>query len=129
MERSHSDILGSTVACTYSRLIAACHVLLRLSSRVILQPASLHQYMNLKLALTLVILQVLRELQYLQCATSLSIRKNFLLIRANLLVPLHDGHCKFSLTKSFISPIFQGEIAYLELWLHTPLHIGIRPLF
>ena len=84
---------------------------------------------DLKLALTLVILQVLRELQYLQCATSLSIRKNFLLIRANLLVPLHDGHCKFSLTKSFISPIFHGEIAYLELWLHTPLHIGIRPLF
>ena len=81
---------------------------------------------DLKLALTLVILQVLRELQY---ATSLSIRKNFLLIRANLLVPLHDGHCKFSLTKSFISPIFHGEIAYLELWLHIPLHIGIRPLF
>lgn len=29
-ERPHSEILGSTVACTYPRLIAACHVLLRL---------------------------------------------------------------------------------------------------
>ena len=43
-EKSHSDILGSTVACTYPRLIAACHVLLHLSSRVILQSASLHQF-------------------------------------------------------------------------------------
>ncbi len=42
-ERPHSEILGSTVACTYPRLIAACHVLHHLSSRVILQPASLHQ--------------------------------------------------------------------------------------
>src|SRR5579884_1623368 len=41
-ERPHSEILGSTVACTYPRLIAACHVLHHLSSRVILQPASLH---------------------------------------------------------------------------------------
>ena len=44
LERPHSDIPGSTVACTYPRLIAACHVLLRLSSRVIHQPASLHQF-------------------------------------------------------------------------------------
>ena len=43
IERPHSEILGSTVACTYPRLIAACHVLHRLSSRVIHQPASLHQ--------------------------------------------------------------------------------------
>src|SRR5919112_2936470 len=43
-ERPHSDILGSAVACTYPRLIAACHVLLRLSSRVIHQSASLHQF-------------------------------------------------------------------------------------
>jgi hypothetical protein len=43
-ERPHSEILGSTVACTYPKLIAACHVLLRLSSRVIHQPASLHQF-------------------------------------------------------------------------------------
>ena len=43
IERPHSEILGSTVACTYPRLIAACHVLHHLSSRVILQPASLHQ--------------------------------------------------------------------------------------
>lgn len=42
-ERPHSDIPGSTVACTYPRLIAACHVLLRLPSLVIHQPASLHQ--------------------------------------------------------------------------------------
>ena len=42
-ERPHSEILGSTVACTYPRLIAACHVLHHLSSRVILQPASVHQ--------------------------------------------------------------------------------------
>jgi hypothetical protein len=44
IERPHSEILGSTVACTYPRLIAACHVLHHLSSRVILQPASLHQH-------------------------------------------------------------------------------------
>jgi hypothetical protein len=43
IERPHSEILGSTVACTYPRHIAACHVLHHLSSRVILQPASLHQ--------------------------------------------------------------------------------------
>ena len=42
-ERPHSEIPGSTVACTYPGLIAACHVLLRLSSRVIHQSASLHQ--------------------------------------------------------------------------------------
>ena len=41
-ERPHSEILGSTVACTYPRLIAACHVLHHFSSRVIRQPASLH---------------------------------------------------------------------------------------
>ena len=44
IERPHSEILGSTVACTYPRLIAACHVLHHLSSRVILQPASVHQH-------------------------------------------------------------------------------------
>src|ERR671933_1797388 len=44
IERSHSEILGSTVACTYPKLIAACHVLPRLSSRVILQLASSHQF-------------------------------------------------------------------------------------
>ena len=43
-ERPHSEILGSTVACTYPKLIAACHVLHHLSSRVIHQPASLHQF-------------------------------------------------------------------------------------
>lgn len=32
------------VACTYPKLIAACHVLPHLSSRVILQPASSHQF-------------------------------------------------------------------------------------
>ena len=32
------------VACTYPKLIAACHILPHLSSRVILQPASLHQF-------------------------------------------------------------------------------------
>jgi hypothetical protein len=41
-ERPHSEILGSRVACTYPRLIAACHVLHHLPSRVIPQPASLH---------------------------------------------------------------------------------------
>ena len=41
-ERPHSEIPGSTVACTSPGLIAACHVLHRLSSRVIPQPASLH---------------------------------------------------------------------------------------
>ena len=44
IERSHSEILGSMVACTYPKLIAACHVLPHLSSRVILQPASSHQF-------------------------------------------------------------------------------------
>jgi hypothetical protein len=43
-ERPHSEIPGSTVACTYPGLIAACHVLHHLPSRVILQPASLHLY-------------------------------------------------------------------------------------
>ena len=56
LERPHSDIPGSTVACTYPRLIAACHVLLRLSSRVIHQPASLHQFQfNFSLNLVLMI--------------------------------------------------------------------------
>ncbi len=41
-ERPHSEIPGSTVACTYPGLIAACHVLHHLPSRVIPQPASLH---------------------------------------------------------------------------------------
>src|ERR687888_595371 len=41
-ERPHSEIPGSAVACTYPGLIAACHVLHHLSSRVIPQPASLH---------------------------------------------------------------------------------------
>lgn len=43
-ERPHSEIPGSTVACTYPGLIAACHVLHHFPSRVILQPASLHCY-------------------------------------------------------------------------------------
>ena len=43
-ERPHSEIPGSTVACTSPGLIAACHVLHRLPSRVIPQPASLHYY-------------------------------------------------------------------------------------
>ena len=56
LERPHSDIPGSTVACTYPRLIAACHVLLLLSSRVIHQPASLHQFQfNYSLNLVLMI--------------------------------------------------------------------------
>jgi hypothetical protein len=35
------------VACTYPKLIAACHVLPHLSSRVILQPASSHQFAHI----------------------------------------------------------------------------------
>ena len=38
-ERPHSEILRSMVACTYPRLIAACHVLHRFLSLVIHQPA------------------------------------------------------------------------------------------
>ena len=39
IERPHSDILRSKVACTYPRLIAACHVLHHFLSLVIHQPA------------------------------------------------------------------------------------------
>ena len=60
-ERPHSEILGSTVACTYPRLIAACHVLRHLSSRVIPQPASLHYYRANTHFLTIAALESLRE--------------------------------------------------------------------
>src|SRR5687768_5617723 len=59
-ERPHSEILGSTVACTYPRLIAACHVLHHLSSRVIPQPASLHYY-RANTTLTIAAPETLRE--------------------------------------------------------------------
>lgn len=39
-KKSHSGILGSKVACTYPRLIAACRALLRLSSLAIHQMAA-----------------------------------------------------------------------------------------
>ena len=91
-ERPHSEILGSTVACTYPRLIAACHVLHHFSSRVIRQPASLHFYQVHHI--TIAAPETLRE-HFRKPLCISSIVRLLFSNRGAFLYPLHDGHCRF----------------------------------
>jgi hypothetical protein len=85
-ERPHSEILGSKVACTYPKLIAACHVLHHLSSRVIPQPASLHLYQVHHFLL----------LQPRKFYANISVKPHFSTLSVDIVAcfcdPLHDDH-------------------------------------
>ena len=88
-ERPHSEILGSTVACTYSRLIAACHVLHHLSSRVIPQPASLHY--TRYIIFTIAAPEIFRE-HFRKATFFHSVSYDLV---ACFCDPVHDGHRGF----------------------------------
>ena len=90
-ERPHSDISGSTVACTYPELIAACLVLHHLSSRVIPQPASLHYTRYTIFLFTIAAPETLRE--HFRKATIFTLSVITLTSWHVSCNPIHDGHC------------------------------------
>src|SRR5919107_1888997 len=91
-ERPHSEIPGSTVACTSPGLIAACHVLHRLPSRVIPQPASLHyNQVHQFFFFTIAAPETLRE--HFRKATIFTLSVITLTSWHVSCNPIHDGHC------------------------------------
>ena len=128
IERPHSEILGSTVACTYPRLIAACHVLHHLSSRVILQPASLHQHYT-RCSCTS-IHSILRNFPYDQFATFLSVDFLFFcmtIITSHVLVSSFISSNDEEIAYCYSYTIFYTRLSDLEVKEVIRPQVPLRP--